>query len=633
MAPHCHRLSSPPSDGFSALGVTLGTSGSPRAREKALLARPGSAWKALPGGNKCFFNQIIVLLVVFAILTSVLVILNSFGTLLAWQQCISTRLTDTLSRDEIQSFPDILDLHKLELDDSYAGDSAAPVPPAALPTVSRSAKHKLRKETPAIDFSALKESWFLKQLNATKRCQYKPTTDVYVFGLEKPSVEGVVRLPVDEDHEIFFVSYDQNAVRRCSGGDYFEIDLDAGAEWKSRPPVKDMGDGGYAVKLRVDRRFAGTYSFKVVLLFGGFSGLYRKPQKFAVFKLILNVTMEFFVPEERFELVESTADDALPLCSTEDLETYPWQGRWTRNKVNESCTADSQGRWRCLDANEPCELPYCEGPVGSLESNGWAYSAHCHFRIFTQEEAWQCMNGKHVLFWGDSNHPDTSRNVVNFLLGGNSNNLPRIYDRNFSNPRDPDQQVRFSVVFNGHVVMKFNNMGLSVLRNQSYRSSIQTMLSPESGNHIPHAMILNSGIHDGIWWKDLREYARAAKDASEFWASVWRNTSEDETKRPKVVYRTTIAPAGLSRNMPANPQKMEVLNAIIVENMVSAFGRENLRIVDAFDMTFPFHYDNFYSDGGHYGRIPNPNSWWPGGHMYFVDVMLAHILLNAICPL
>lgn len=81
-------------------------------------------------------------------------------------------------------------------------------------------------ELQAIDFSALKESWFLNQLNATKRCKQVPTADVYVFGLDRPSAEGVVRLPVDEDHEIFLVSYDQNAVRRCSGGDYFEIDLD-----------------------------------------------------------------------------------------------------------------------------------------------------------------------------------------------------------------------------------------------------------------------------------------------------------------------------------------------------------------------------------------------------------------------
>lgn len=157
MAPHCHRLSSPPSDGFSILGLTLGSSGSPRAREKALLARPGGAWKALHGGNKCFFNQIIVLLVVFAILTTVLVILNSFGTLLAWQQCISTRLTDTLSRDEIQAFPDILDLHKLEIYDNYARDSTVPAPapaPAALPTVSRSSRQKLGKETP-VSLSAL----------------------------------------------------------------------------------------------------------------------------------------------------------------------------------------------------------------------------------------------------------------------------------------------------------------------------------------------------------------------------------------------------------------------------------------------------------------------------------------------
>jgi len=57
------------------------------------------------------------------------------------------------------------------------------------------------------------------------------------------------------------------------------------------------------------------------------------------------------------------------------------------------------------------------------------------------------------------------------------------------------------------------------------------------------------------------------------------------------------------------------------------------QFVDAYDLTFPWHYDNNYSDGGHYGRAPGVDFFWHRKpHHYFVDIMLAHLLLNAICP-
>ena len=46
--------------------------------------------------------------------------------------------------------------------------------------------------------------------------------------------------------------------------------------------------------------------------------------------------------------------------------------------------------------------------------------------------------------------------------------------------------------------------------------------------------------------------------------------------------------------------------------------------LDFFDMTFPFHYDNLYSDGGHYGRWGDPRS-------EMVDRMQVQVLLNGLC--
>lgn len=89
------------------------------------------------------------------------------------------------------------------------------------------------------------------------------------------------------------------------------------------------------------------------------------------------------------------------------------------------------------------------------------------------------------------------------------------------------------------------------------------------------------------------------------------------------MYRTTVAPAGFVRGSPSNPEKMEAYNLVMVEAFSKKF--PEIRIVDSYDMTFPYHYDNNYSDGGHYGRPGN-------GRHYFVDFMLVHILLNALCP-
>uniref|UniRef100_A0A0A9DY71 Uncharacterized protein n=1 Tax=Arundo donax TaxID=35708 RepID=A0A0A9DY71_ARUDO len=56
-------------------------------------------------------------------------------------------------------------------------------------------------------------------------------------------------------------------------------------------------------------------------------------------------------------------------------------------------------------------------------------------------------------------------------------------------------------------------------------------------------------------------------------------------------------------------------------------------VIDNFDMTYPWHYNNRCNDGVHYGRAPARLVWRDGkiGHQYFVDLMLGHVLLNAIC--
>ncbi|OAE28414.1 hypothetical protein AXG93_115s1030 [Marchantia polymorpha subsp. ruderalis] len=68
--------------------------------------------------------------------------------------------------------------------------------------------------------------------------------------------------------------------------------------------------------------------------------------------------------------------------------------------------------------------------------------------------------------------------------------------------------------------------------------------------------------------------------------------------------------------MPGNPHKMESYNHVMVEKLRAE--RHRMPV----------------NDGGHYGRAPGVAlpPWHRKPHWYFVDIMLAHIFLNAICP-
>ncbi|OAE25947.1 hypothetical protein AXG93_1712s1260 [Marchantia polymorpha subsp. ruderalis] len=474
------------------------------------------------------------------------------------------------------------------------------------------------------------KEWLLKQSeeNGTASCHNARTTQAMLFGIDQPAWRGGnVRLQTNQNHQILLVSYTEDGSRRCSGGDFYETDL-SGPSWKSRPTVKDLGDGSYLVDLKVDSRQTGLYSLKVVLLFDNLHGLDVNPEPWILAKEVVQLKLEFID-----ELKSSLWSD-LQLCNKDDFRHGSWRGRWTRAKANESCTADDEGRFKCLNPGEECEPPWCEGPVGSLESNGWVYSAHCAFRIFTQQEAWTCLSDRWLFFWGDSNHQDTIRNLLNFVLGRQDSNLGRTFESTFSNPRNSSQFLKITSYFNGHFTESDNNLGLASLADSDYRHRLSSYFLPTNPS-VPDAVILNSGLHDGKPWTNLTHYVHGARRASSFWGNLWRASRAGSSARPKMLFRTTVAPAGEFRNKPANPQKMEVYNTILGELLVSEFGPSNLQVVDAYDMTFPWHFDNQCSDGGHYGRPPALNSWLGirTGHHYFVDVMLAHVLLNALCPL
>lgn len=422
--------------------------------------------------------------------------------------------------------------------------------------------------------------------------------------------------------------------------------------------LTDLGDGSYLLRLHVPKLTTGLFSFKAVLLFGNLHGLDLVPDSWVQGKELLRMDIHFvegssaqrrgsegsWTTQSAVSIVDvrgrgasayhlkhggqdAEQQDSLRQCADEDFQLRDWKGRWTRSLFNDTCVEpDSYGHFRCLPPNSPCDPHWCSGPLGSIESNGWVYSAHCAFHIFKQPEAWECVGSRWVFFWGDSNHQDTIRNLLNFVLGLDVGTPSRTFDAVFQNPENSNQTLRITSIFGGHYQESENNLGLASLYHEPYRLNLQSYFT---GSEVPDFVVINSGLHDGKKWTSLGEYVQAAEFAAKFWEGVWDTVQR--VNKPKVIFRSTVAPAGESRSMPANPQKMETFNKVLVDRLLST--RLPLRVVDAYDMTFPWHFDNNCSDGGHYGRPPARDFWFGQiGHQYFVDVMLDHVLLNAICP-
>ncbi|KAG6554131.1 hypothetical protein Mapa_004047 [Marchantia paleacea] len=463
------------------------------------------------------------------------------------------------------------------------------------------------------------------------------------------SVTNTIRLVAGPVHEIVWASIGDDGEPRCVGGDFFEADL-SGPHWKSRPPVLDHDNGTYTMKLQLHPDFANArYHLNVTLLFDNLQGLALRPKSRARLKQVLSLNIEYVHPEIQIppaetvsELDEALSDDIpqkpptsssllpeLKLCTKDDFKKKHWTGRWTRDDERE-CPVDEAGRYDCLDPDLECPRPWCRGPVARLESSGWVYSAHCAFRIFRTEEAWQCLNGKWLFAWGDSIMIDSIGNLLRFILGLNDTpaRLDRRMDQVFRWPRDERLSVRITSVFNGSHNVSRNWEGLFSLHDEDYQSYLRSFFADAN---VPDFMIMNSGQHDGLYWRSVDDFLiDGVQHALRFWKGIWKGMGS--SKLPDIIYRTTVTSAGRHRPEPNNPEKMEFYNHVIVDQLMR-LNLPNLRIVDSYDPTFPWHYGNRHSDGVHYGRAPSKSKWVDGqiGHQYFVDLMLVHILLNSMC--
>ncbi|KAJ6764159.1 CYTOCHROME P450 FAMILY PROTEIN [Salix koriyanagi] len=392
-------------------------------------------------------------------------------------------------------------------------------------------------------------------------CRESRTVEIVIPGLDG---KDLIELTAGDSHEFCFQALDESKNLVCSGGDYFETDL-SGEAWKSRPLVRDFGNGSYSILLQVHPDFAGDYNLTLILLFRHFLGLKFSPWRFVFDKQLRKFRIKFVKGGTRLPKIGT--------CEKFDFNRDLWLGRWTRHAKNDGCQISNDGRYRCLAPDFPCQSPWCSGSLGMLE-------------------------------------------------------IPRRFDLNFSNPKDASQTVRITSIFNGHWNETMNYEGFNSLNDEGFRSLLKKYFSEDT---VLDTIIMNSGLHECVHWHNLRAYSEGAGYAASFWKEVMDSVRQRGLAVPRIFYRTTIATGGYARSLAFNPNKMEAFNWVALDK----FRRAGLvsGVIDNFDMTFPWHFDNRCNDGVHYGRPPAKMKWRDGeiGHQYFVDLMLAHVLLNALC--
>jgi len=210
--------------------------------------------------------------------------------------------------------------------------------------------------------------------------------------------------------------------------------------------------------------------------------------------------------------------------------------------------------------------------------------------------------------------------------------------------------------------------GLLVVHRADWRGRHQSLLLPEgAAGRGPDVIFVNTGLHDGMRFSlhayALRDFASELElSAVAWWARTLRGWAAPAAAagagaegaqgggecKPRMIWRSTVAPAGRARLKRSNPQHLEVFNRLTAVALAGAGGggREALRargggggsgcarpfhtrsdewsFLDMFDMTFPWHFDEAVSDGGHYGRHFAPGS-------DNVDKMQIQVLLNGLC--
>eukprot|EP01018_Ginkgo_biloba_P021329 Gb_31342 [translate_table: standard] len=88
--------------------------------------------------------------------------------------------------------------------------------------------------------------------------------------------------------------------------------------------------------------------------------------------------------------------------------------------------------------------------------------------------------------------------------------VPRRFDQTFTNS---SKCVRITNMFNGHGNESLNYQGIYLLTNAKSRDKMKSFFA---GDELPYVMIMNSGLHDGVYFTNVCLFYGGAKQATKF---------------------------------------------------------------------------------------------------------------------
>ena len=549
-----------------------------------------------------------------------------------------------------------------------------------------------------------------------------------VAAAQAPGGGAALCLPLGVPHALTLQARDAQGQPVCAGGDYLEAQLEgAGVRARPWTRDNGDGTYTLTLLLPDDELLVGSASLSVGHLFSGLAGLAWNPFWEAGSSrtaLALPPTRLRFARWGSSDCLGGAPPAAAPpparprhflpaptaSCRTLDFMSQAfWRGHWVAQPANASA----------------CRAGACTGSPAGVLTQPWVYRLpHCALHLFSRRAARACLNGSWIFGSGDSTMLDTLGNLMVGTLGlatGGWVDMPATQPRgrNFDAPgewaqwnaslgsgpsgpmaenwrghlgggggeEEPGEEPgggepegafwgRFSNIWNAATetqgaLHEQCCQGLTVVHNQGWRGRHSALLGPWAPSGMgPDVLLVNSGMHDGMRFSlnldSFRDYALYMEESAPEWWGALRDMASGGRAAcaPRMVWRSTYAPAGSHRTKRSNPQHMEVFNRMAAMSIRARDGerewgggggevegavppmpppavargsggacrrpqqgaRRHWDFIDAFDMSFPWHHDDKSSDGGHYGRhfavgVDN------------VDRVMIQALLNGLCPL
>jgi hypothetical protein len=472
----------------------------------------------------------------------------------------------------------------------------------------------------------------------------------------------------------------------CAGGDYVEAAL-AGARVRARPRTTDYGNGSYALEIFLpdDELLVGEAELSARVLFRALGGLARASDyaaRFGVDAVALPAERLRLVRAGGCGAAGVAAAAAAAAAARGAPPPPPLAPPAARcDEVDFTAAPFWDGHWVAQDRGAAeCAPGACFGsPAAAALRADWVYRLRgCAFALRAPAAARGCLDGGWLFSSGDSTALDSLGNLLNSTLALDARAALDVRARDASHVpsvlpkgRSFDARGPWAPAAGGaNMSFRATNIwnaapaeaglpedqcchGVAVISNGGWRGRHEAALraAPEP----PSLLIVNSGLHDGMRYSlartGLRDYASDVEIlAAPFWDSLGGWAARDGARcAPSLVWRATLAPAGTARTKRANPQFVEIMNRIVAGALLrgapprDAAARRarggcaggarapdapgaapRWQFIDAFDMSFPWHFTNQVSDGGHYGRHHCDEC----AH---VDIFMQQVLLNGVC--